>query len=137
MKQPDSATKARFDDLFSRLLSTVAEEQDIRSSGETLVKRVEVRDRLHTLRSELAALRNRLPTETTTRPHDHTITNHPATPYSNTRITKKDITMYLYPHMAAELHMYRTTEMHTAAERARLTANLAPKTHSYTLLVTD
>lgn len=71
MKQPNSATKARFDDLFSRLLSTVAEEHDIRSSGETLAKRVEVRDRLHTLRSDLAALRNRLPTEVTTRLHDH------------------------------------------------------------------
>ena len=42
--------------------------------------------------------------------------------------------MYPYLHIAAELHKYRTTEMHKAAERARLVANLAPtKTHSYSL----
>jgi hypothetical protein len=70
MKQPGSATEARFDDLFSRLLSTVAEEQDIRTSGGTLAKLIEVRDRLHALRSDLAAVRNRLVAETTTRLHD-------------------------------------------------------------------
>jgi hypothetical protein len=69
MKQPNTATDARFDDLFSRLLSTVAEEQDIRTSGGTLAKLIDVRDRLHALRSDLAAVRHRPATETTTRLH--------------------------------------------------------------------
>lgn len=37
--------------------------------------------------------------------------------------------MYLYPHIAADLHKYRTTEMQKAAERARLVAHLVPKTY--------
>jgi hypothetical protein len=42
--------------------------------------------------------------------------------------------MYIYPHIAAELHNYRTTEINKAAERARLISNLAPtKTRSYSL----
>ena len=70
MKQPDNATKATFEDLFSRLLSTVAEEQDIRSRGANLTRRVEVRDRLHSLRAHLAAARRRLATETAPQLHN-------------------------------------------------------------------
>ena len=70
MKQRNDGTTTTFEDLFSRLLSTVAEEQDIRSSDVTLARRVEVRDRLHSLRSHLAAVRRRLATETTQRLHD-------------------------------------------------------------------
>jgi uncharacterized protein YicC (UPF0701 family) len=71
MNQPCDTTKATFEDLFSRLLSTVAEEQDIRSSDATLARRVEVRDRLHSLRSHLSAVRRHLATETTPRVHNH------------------------------------------------------------------
>ena len=70
MKQQNDLIAATFEELFSRLLSTVAEEQDIRSSDVTLARRVEVRDRLHSLRAHLAAVRRRLATETTPRPHD-------------------------------------------------------------------
>jgi hypothetical protein len=70
MKTRSTTTKARFDDLFSRLLRTVAEEQDIRSNGEAFVSRVEVRDRLHALRSDLAVIRGRLATEASMRLQD-------------------------------------------------------------------
>jgi hypothetical protein len=71
MRYTQSSTKARFDDLFGRLLRTVAEEQDIRSTGETTARLIEIRDRLHSLRSDLAAVRIRLATEATTRLLDH------------------------------------------------------------------
>jgi hypothetical protein len=70
MKTRSTTTKARFDDLFSRLLRTVAEEQDIRSNGEAFASRIEVRDRLHALRSDLAAIRGRLAAEASALLHD-------------------------------------------------------------------
>lgn len=70
MKTRSTTAKARFDDLFSRLLRTVAEEQNIRSTGETSLKLVEVRDRLHALRSDLAAIRSHLAAEATSRLED-------------------------------------------------------------------
>ena len=70
MKQPNDPTKATFEDLFSRLLSTVAEEHDINANGGTVTTRIEVRARLQALRSHLAAARRHLATETTSRLHD-------------------------------------------------------------------
>jgi hypothetical protein len=71
MKHPDNTTTTTFDDLFSRLLSTRAEEDDIKAKGGTPKALVEVRARLQALRSDLAAVRNRLVTEATTRLSDH------------------------------------------------------------------
>ena len=70
MEQPDSTTKATFEVLFGRLLSTVAEEHAIKTNGGTVTTLIEVRDRLQGLRSDLAAVRNRLVTETTARLSD-------------------------------------------------------------------
>lgn len=70
MKQPDDPAKATFEDLFSRLLSTAAEEHDIKANGGTMTKRIEIGDRLQALRSHLAAIRKRLANETTPRLHD-------------------------------------------------------------------
>jgi hypothetical protein len=41
--------------------------------------------------------------------------------------------MYLYPHIAADLHKYRTTEIQRAAEQTRLTTNNASIAPSYKL----
>jgi hypothetical protein len=71
MKQPNDAAKATFEDLFSRLLSTVAEEHDIKSSGVPLTRRVDVRERLHSLRYRLAEVRTRLVDGTAPLLHDH------------------------------------------------------------------
>ena len=70
MSNNSNATKATFDRLFSRLLDAVAEEQDIRSRGEGFTGLIEVTDRLHALRSDLAAIRYRLALEVITRPRD-------------------------------------------------------------------
>ena len=71
MKQPNDAAKTTFEDLFSRLLSTLAEEHDIKSKDVPLTIRVDVRERLHSLRYRLAEVRRRLAAETTPRPHGH------------------------------------------------------------------
>jgi hypothetical protein len=63
MTHTDSTPNRVFDDLFSRLLSTVAEEDNIKVNGGTTRALIEVRERLQTLRSDLAAVRNRLVTE--------------------------------------------------------------------------
>ena len=60
MTHPQNTPNKTFDDLFSRLLSTVAEEDHIKTNGGTPIALIEVRERLQTLRSELAAVRNRL-----------------------------------------------------------------------------
>jgi hypothetical protein len=70
MKHPNSTPNKTFNDLFSRLLSTVAEEDGIKANGGTATALIEVRERLQALRSDLAAVRNRLVTETTTRLSD-------------------------------------------------------------------
>jgi hypothetical protein len=67
---PNNTTKTTFDDLFNRLLSTAAEEHDIKANGGTVTALIEVRDRLHGLRSDLAAVRDRLVAETTARLSD-------------------------------------------------------------------
>ena len=64
--QTRSDTEIRFDSLFGRLLSTLAEEDDMRSGGEAFARLIEVRDRLHALRSDLAAVRTRMAAEATT-----------------------------------------------------------------------
>jgi hypothetical protein len=60
MTHPQNTPNKTFDDLFSRLLSTVTEEDDIKTNGGTAMTLIEVRERLQTLRSDLAAVRNRL-----------------------------------------------------------------------------
>ena len=70
MKHRNNTTNTAFDDLFGRLLSTVAEEHDIKANGGTVTALIEVRDRLQTLRSDLAVVRNRLVAEATTRLSD-------------------------------------------------------------------
>ena len=60
-----------FDDLFSRLLSTVAEQDDIKANGGSRKALIEVRVRLQALRSDLAAARIRPAREATTRLSDH------------------------------------------------------------------
>lgn len=60
MTHPQNTPNKTFDDLFSRLLSTVAEEDHIKTDGGTAIALIEVRERLQTLRSELAAARNHL-----------------------------------------------------------------------------
>jgi hypothetical protein len=67
MTQPNSTPNKTFDDLFSRLLSTVAEEDNVKASGGTFTALIEVRERLQALRLDLAAVRNRLVTEGNTR----------------------------------------------------------------------
>lgn len=70
MVQPNTTTNTEFDDLFDQLLNTVAEEQDIRSGGGTSTGLIEIRDRLHALRSRLATVRNLLATVTATGLHE-------------------------------------------------------------------
>ena len=70
MKHPNNTTNTAFDDLFDRLLNTVAEEHDIKANGGTVTTLIEVRNRLQALRSDLAAVRSRLVTETTARLND-------------------------------------------------------------------
>jgi len=70
MTHPNNTTKVTFDDLFNRLLSTVTEEYDLKASGGTVTARIEVRQRLQGLRSDLAAVRDSLIAETSTRLSD-------------------------------------------------------------------
>ena len=70
MKQPNNTTNTAFEDLFDRLLNTVAEEHDIKANGGTVATLIEVRDRLQAIRSDLAAVRSRLVDETTARLSD-------------------------------------------------------------------
>ena len=60
MTHPHNTSNRTFDDLFGRLLSTVAEEDHIKTNGGTAIALIEVKERLQTLRSDLAAVRNRL-----------------------------------------------------------------------------
>lgn len=76
MNHPNTTTRTTFDDLFKRLLSTVAEEHDIEANGGTVKTLIDVRDRLQGLRSDLAAVRNRLVTETTARLSDRQPPRH-------------------------------------------------------------
>jgi hypothetical protein len=41
--------------------------------------------------------------------------------------------MDIYPHLAADMHLYRIEEMHRAAEHAHLISSLPRKTRSYQL----
>ena len=70
MNHPDRTVNATFDDLFGKLLSTVAEEHDINANGGTVATLIEVRDRLQALRSDLASVRDRLMMEAATRLSD-------------------------------------------------------------------
>lgn len=55
----DSAA-SRFDHLFHQLLATLEQERELRSTGNSVVELIDVMDRLHTLRAELAPLRRQL-----------------------------------------------------------------------------
>ena len=59
MTHPQNTPNRTFDDLFNRLLSTVAEEDHIKTNAGTAIALIEVKERLQTLRSDLAAVRNR------------------------------------------------------------------------------
>jgi hypothetical protein len=57
-----NTTRETFDDLFDRLIGTLAEEKDLRAASAGPLQLIDVRDRLHTLRSGLAAVRQDLST---------------------------------------------------------------------------
>ena len=68
MRSNENPAKVRFDELFSRLLATVAEEEELKSRNEAVVELIDVKDRLHALRSALAATRCGLTRETARQP---------------------------------------------------------------------
>lgn len=51
---------SRFDRLFSQLLATLEQERELRSTGGSVIELIDIKDRLHALRSELAPLRRHL-----------------------------------------------------------------------------
>lgn len=61
-----NTTRETFDDLFDQLVGTLAEEKDLRASSAGPLQLIDVRDRLHALRSGLAAARHNLSTAWTT-----------------------------------------------------------------------
>lgn len=62
-----NTTREAFDDLFDQLIGTLTEERDLRAASAGPVQLIDVRDRLHTLRSELAVARQGLSTTWMTR----------------------------------------------------------------------
>lgn len=61
--EPDTnTTRETFDDLFDQLVGTLTEEKDLRAASAGPLQLIEVRERLHTLRSGLAAARQDLST---------------------------------------------------------------------------
>jgi hypothetical protein len=71
MPSNENPTVARFNELFGRLLATVAEQHVLESRNEMSVRRIDVRNRLHALRSDLAIVRDRLTRETVPHPGDN------------------------------------------------------------------
>ena len=51
----------------------------------------------------------------------------------DTTYVNEETAMDINPHIAADMHQYRTEEIHRAAEPARLTSSLPRKTRSYQL----
>ncbi len=60
MEHIGSSTKQEFDNLFAQLVGTLQEERELRTRAGTHVALIEVKDRLISLRSELAAARTQL-----------------------------------------------------------------------------
>lgn len=67
MKPINNSTKSAFDNLFSQLLASLQEERELRSTASPHVALIEVKDRLHSLRSELATARKQLAPATSQR----------------------------------------------------------------------
>ena len=57
----ENTTQETFDRLFTHLLVTLTEEKGVRSAAGGLTELVDVRDRLHAIRSELAVARQNFP----------------------------------------------------------------------------
>ena len=70
MRSYENPTVARFNELFGRLLATVAEQQVLESRNEVSARRIDVTNHLHALRSELAIVRDRLTREAVSHPSD-------------------------------------------------------------------
>jgi hypothetical protein len=66
----ETPTLATFEDLFSLLLNALAEQQTMKEGNESSVGLIDIKDRLHALRSDLAAIRHRLTIEATTQRYD-------------------------------------------------------------------
>jgi len=60
MESINRSAKSEFDNLLSQLVDALWEESELRSTTATHVELIEVKDRLHTLRSDLAIARRRL-----------------------------------------------------------------------------
>ena len=55
-----NTTQETFDRLFDQLLSTLSEQNDLRSRADVLIELAEVKDRLHAIRAELAIARREI-----------------------------------------------------------------------------
>lgn len=67
MEPINNSTKSAFDNLFSQLVAALQEERELRSTASSHVALIEVKDRLHSLRSELATARKQLAPATSQR----------------------------------------------------------------------
>lgn len=60
MNTANHPLKTEFDGLYADLLTTLQEERQLRADGSPYAALVDVKDRLHSLRSELATVREQL-----------------------------------------------------------------------------
>ncbi len=60
METTNNSVKSAFDDLFSEMVEVLEEERELRSTAGSHIALIEVNERLHTLRSELATARKQL-----------------------------------------------------------------------------
>lgn len=67
MEAINNSTQSQFDNLFAQLITALDEERELRSTTSTHVALIEVKDRLHSLRSELATVRKSLTPATSQR----------------------------------------------------------------------
>jgi len=96
MEPSTNSTQNHFDNLFTQLIAALEEERELRSTTSPHVALIEVNDRLHSLRSQLATARKQLAGATSqrtgevTRPKSHRRSAHPS-PDSNGRPIKTRI----------------------------------------------
>ena len=67
MEHINSSRKRGFDKLFAELVGALEEERELRSTTSIPISLIEVKDRLHSLRSELATARKQLSAPTSQR----------------------------------------------------------------------
>ena len=72
METTNNSVKRAFDDLFSELVDVLEEERELRAVAGSHVALIDVNDRLHTVRSELATARKQLVRVTSERPGEVT-----------------------------------------------------------------